>query len=399
MTGTGPDRITPARARVLEMASDGLAWTRSGLAHAAGVSSTVIDGLKAQGVFETVMIPPRPVVAAPDPSYGTAVLGPEQADGRRHPAQEHRGGQFRRHADRRRHRFGQDGGLFRGGRRGAGQGQAGADPAAGNRADARLPRALPGPLRRKAGRMAFRPAAAHARKGLAPGGGGRRAGGRRRALGAVPAVPRSRPDRRRRGARPRLQAGGPRLLQCPRHGGGARPHRRLSRWCWPRRRRRSRAGSMPSRAAMRASRCETRFADAALPDIAAIDMRRAPPARGGFLSPVLLRPYAPDAGARRAVAALPQPARLCAADALPGLRPPLPVPATARPGWSSTGFAASSSATIAATTRSGRKPARNAARSIISSPAGRASSASPRRSSRIFPTRAPSCCRPTFSAA
>jgi primosomal protein N' (replication factor Y) len=79
MTGTGPDRVTPARARVLETASDGLAWTRSGLAHAAGVSSTVIDGLKAQGVFETVMIPPRPVVAMPDPSYGKGVLGPEQA--------------------------------------------------------------------------------------------------------------------------------------------------------------------------------------------------------------------------------------------------------------------------------------------------------------------------------
>jgi primosomal protein N' (replication factor Y) len=32
----------------------------------------------------------------------------------------------------------------------------------------------------------------------------------------------------------------------------------------------------------------SRFADAALPDLKAIDMRRAPPARGGFLSPVLL---------------------------------------------------------------------------------------------------------------
>ena len=31
-----------------------------------------------------------------------------------------------------------------------------------------------------------------------------------------------------------------------------------------------------------------RFAEAAMPDIKAIDMRRAPPARGGFLSPVLL---------------------------------------------------------------------------------------------------------------
>ena len=59
---------------MLELAADGLAWTRSGLAHAAGVSSTVIDGLKAQGVFETVMIPPRPVVAAPDPGYAQPEL-------------------------------------------------------------------------------------------------------------------------------------------------------------------------------------------------------------------------------------------------------------------------------------------------------------------------------------
>ncbi|TIP52075.1 MAG: primosomal protein N', partial [Mesorhizobium sp.] len=64
-----PDRLTDARRRVLETAEGGLAWTRAGLAHAAGVSSTVIDGLRAQGVFETVMIPPRPVVAAPDPGH------------------------------------------------------------------------------------------------------------------------------------------------------------------------------------------------------------------------------------------------------------------------------------------------------------------------------------------
>jgi len=80
LTGAAPDRMTDARRRTLEMASDGLAWTRSGLAHAAGVSSTVIDGLKAQGVFETVMIPPRPVVAPPDPEYAHADLtGDQQA--------------------------------------------------------------------------------------------------------------------------------------------------------------------------------------------------------------------------------------------------------------------------------------------------------------------------------
>ena len=36
---------------------NGLAWTRSGLAHAAGTSLTVIDGLRAQGMSEAVEIP------------------------------------------------------------------------------------------------------------------------------------------------------------------------------------------------------------------------------------------------------------------------------------------------------------------------------------------------------
>jgi primosomal protein N' (replication factor Y) len=77
-TATEPDRVTSARQRVLETAHDGLAWTRSGLAHAAGVSSTVVDGLMVQGVFEKVMIPPRPVVAAPDPDYALPDLTADQ---------------------------------------------------------------------------------------------------------------------------------------------------------------------------------------------------------------------------------------------------------------------------------------------------------------------------------
>ena len=78
-----PDRMTAARQRVIDAAEGGLAWTRSGLAHAAGVSSAVIDGLKAQGAFETVMIPPRPVVAAPDPAYAAPELTPEQSEAAR----------------------------------------------------------------------------------------------------------------------------------------------------------------------------------------------------------------------------------------------------------------------------------------------------------------------------
>lgn len=78
LTDLVPDRLTPARRRVLELAGDRLAWTRSGLAHAAGVSLTVVDGLKAQGVFETALIPPRPVVAPPDPDYAAPELTPDQ---------------------------------------------------------------------------------------------------------------------------------------------------------------------------------------------------------------------------------------------------------------------------------------------------------------------------------
>ncbi|NTS32557.1 primosomal protein N' [Phyllobacterium sp. BT25] len=78
--GREPDRMTGARARVLELAEGGMAWTRTGLAHAAGVSATVIDGLVAQGVFEQVMIPARPVVAAPDVDYAKASLSGDQSE-------------------------------------------------------------------------------------------------------------------------------------------------------------------------------------------------------------------------------------------------------------------------------------------------------------------------------
>ncbi|MCF3639379.1 primosomal protein N' [Rhizobium sp. TRM95111] len=77
-TGVRPERLTPARERVLALASDGFAWTRSGLAHAAGTSSGVIDGLTRQGSFETVFLPPPPVVAAPDPDHAAPRLeGPQ----------------------------------------------------------------------------------------------------------------------------------------------------------------------------------------------------------------------------------------------------------------------------------------------------------------------------------
>jgi len=78
-TGTEPDRVTAARGKVMALAADGMAWTRSGLAHAAGVSFTVVDGLMAQGVLEPVLLPPRAVVARPDPDYAASALTDDQA--------------------------------------------------------------------------------------------------------------------------------------------------------------------------------------------------------------------------------------------------------------------------------------------------------------------------------
>lgn len=77
-TGAKVERLTAARERVLETANNGLSWTKSGLAHAAGVSASVIEGLKTQGLFEDVMIPPPPVVGEPDPFYGLTELSEDQ---------------------------------------------------------------------------------------------------------------------------------------------------------------------------------------------------------------------------------------------------------------------------------------------------------------------------------
>ncbi|WP_377297382.1 primosomal protein N' [Rhizobium sp. SGZ-381] len=77
--GGEPERLTPARARVLDLTRDEMPWTRSGLAHAAGVSASVIDGLVKQGLFDTVFLPPPPVVARPDPDYtAPRIEGPQK---------------------------------------------------------------------------------------------------------------------------------------------------------------------------------------------------------------------------------------------------------------------------------------------------------------------------------
>ena len=52
LTDNRPDRMTAAREKVIAAADGGLAWSKSGLAQAAGVSAGVIDGLVKQSVLE-----------------------------------------------------------------------------------------------------------------------------------------------------------------------------------------------------------------------------------------------------------------------------------------------------------------------------------------------------------
>jgi len=77
-TGREPERATAARSRVLALAEDGLAWSKRELAHAAGVSTGVLDGLVDAGVLEAVALAPEPVAAPPDPRHPGPELTQDQ---------------------------------------------------------------------------------------------------------------------------------------------------------------------------------------------------------------------------------------------------------------------------------------------------------------------------------
>ncbi len=57
LAGPPPERMTPARARVLAAANNGLIWVKSSLAEAAGVSPGVIDGLVDSGALIAEPLP------------------------------------------------------------------------------------------------------------------------------------------------------------------------------------------------------------------------------------------------------------------------------------------------------------------------------------------------------
>ena len=83
LAGPQPGRMTPARQKVLDFlranGGEASAWTRSGLAAAAGVSPGVVQGLLDAGTLATVMMPAQPVALPPDPAYARPELSGEQS--------------------------------------------------------------------------------------------------------------------------------------------------------------------------------------------------------------------------------------------------------------------------------------------------------------------------------
>ena len=78
-TGAAPAKLTPARARVLE-ALAGATLAKAELVAKAGVSASVIDGLVADGALQAVTLPPEPVAPLPDPGFAPPVLEPDQVE-------------------------------------------------------------------------------------------------------------------------------------------------------------------------------------------------------------------------------------------------------------------------------------------------------------------------------
>ncbi|WEJ58759.1 primosomal protein N' [Devosia sp. FJ2-5-3] len=77
-TGFEPEKLTPARLRVLDTLNDDMAWPKAALVGASGVSTSVIDGLEKCGALEKLEMPPPPVVLPPDPDAFPATLNEEQ---------------------------------------------------------------------------------------------------------------------------------------------------------------------------------------------------------------------------------------------------------------------------------------------------------------------------------
>jgi len=77
-TGYEPDRMTPARLRVMDVVADGSAWAKAAIIGASGVSASVIEGLEKAGALERIEAPPPPIALPPDPDAAAPMLNAEQ---------------------------------------------------------------------------------------------------------------------------------------------------------------------------------------------------------------------------------------------------------------------------------------------------------------------------------
>ena len=69
LTDVKPQRMTPARQRVIAALADGFVRSKNEAAQEAAVSAGVVNGLVDEGVLATVVLPPEPLMRAPDPDF------------------------------------------------------------------------------------------------------------------------------------------------------------------------------------------------------------------------------------------------------------------------------------------------------------------------------------------
>jgi primosomal protein N' (replication factor Y) (superfamily II helicase) len=78
LVGAPPQRMTPARRRLIELLSDGLLHGKSEAAKEAGVSAGVVDGLVDEGTLAVEALPRPLAPPTPDPSYAVPEFSRQQ---------------------------------------------------------------------------------------------------------------------------------------------------------------------------------------------------------------------------------------------------------------------------------------------------------------------------------
>jgi primosomal protein N' (replication factor Y) len=77
-TGPAPERLTPARRRVLVFLAEGQAEEKKAIVLGAGVSAGVIDGLVDEGALTVLALPAAPIAPLPQPDFATVALNEAQ---------------------------------------------------------------------------------------------------------------------------------------------------------------------------------------------------------------------------------------------------------------------------------------------------------------------------------